>query len=221
MATGGTTRADQPERPGAEHWVPDDADVADLRSAAEGCRGCELWAPATQVVFSQGSQHARMMMVGEQPGDKEDVQGEPFVGPAGALLRRAIDEAGIELDDVYLTNSVKHFHFEQRGKRRIHQKPELGQMVACRPWLDAELRAVEPELIVPLGATAVRVLLGPEVRVTKQRGQLLTQETPLGVRRFVPTVHPSSILRGPSSTRHESYEAFVADLRTAGAVLSR
>jgi DNA polymerase len=214
-------RADHPERPGAQQWVPDDADVATLRGAAESCRGCELWAPATQVVFSSGSPHARMMMVGEQPGDKEDQQGEPFVGPAGALLRRAIDEAGIALDDVYLTNSVKHFHFEQRGKRRIHQKPELGQLVACRPWLDAELEAVDPELIVPLGATAVRVLLGPDVRVTKQRGQLLTHETVAGPRQFVPTVHPSSILRGPSSARHESYAAFVADLRTAAAALSR
>jgi DNA polymerase len=162
-----------------------------------------------------------MMMVGEQPGDKEDQQGEPFVGPAGALLRRAVDEVGIDLGDVYLTNAVKHFRFEQRGKRRIHQKPELGNMVACRPWLDAELAAVDPELIVPLGATAVRVLLGPDVRVTKQRGQLITQDTALGAWRFVPTVHPSSILRGPSSARHEAYEAFVADLRTAAQALSR
>jgi DNA polymerase len=173
------------------------------------------------VVFSSGSAHARLMMVGEQPGDKEDRAGEPFVGPAGALLRRAIDEAGIPLDDVYLTNAVKHFRFEQRGKRRIHQKPELGQMVACQPWLGAELDAVDPELIVPLGATAVRVLLGPGVRVTKTRGQLLTHETTQGLRRFVPTVHPSSILRGPSSARHAGYEAFVADLRTAAEAVSR
>jgi uracil-DNA glycosylase family protein len=211
----------EPERPGAQQWVPEDAPIAELREAAEACRGCELWATATQVVFSTGSPHARMMMVGEQPGDKEDQQGEPFVGPAGALLRRAVDEVGIDLGDVYLTNAVKHFRFEQRGKRRIHQKPELGNMVACRPWLDAELAAVDPELIVPLGATAVRVLLGPDVRVTKQRGQLITEDTPLGPRRFVPTVHPSSILRGPSSARHEAFEAFVADLRTAARALSR
>jgi DNA polymerase len=213
--------SDEPERPGAQQWVPEDAPVAELREAAEACRGCELWTTATQVVFSTGSPNARMMMVGEQPGDKEDQQGEPFVGPAGALLRRAVDEVGIDLGDVYLTNAVKHFRFEQRGKRRIHQKPELGNMVACRPWLDAELAAVNPELIVPLGATAVRVLLGPDVRVTKQRGQLITQDTPLGARRFMPTVHPSSILRGPSSARHEAYEAFVADLRTAAQALSR
>ena len=213
--------SDEPERPGAQRWVPEDAPIAELRGAAEACRGCELWATATQVVFSTGSPHARMMMVGEQPGEKEDQQGEPFVGPAGALLRRAVDEVGIDLGDVYLTNAVKHFRFEQRGKRRIHQKPELGNMVACRPWLDAELAAVDPELIVPLGATAVRVLLGPDVRVTKQRGQLITQDTRLGARRFVPTVHPSSILRGPSSARHEAYEAFVADLRTAAQALSR
>jgi uracil-DNA glycosylase len=209
------------DRPGAQQWVPEDAPIAQLREAAEACRGCELWATATQVVFSTGSPHARMMMVGEQPGDKEDQQGEPFVGPAGTLLRRAVDEVGIDLGDVYLTNAVKHFRFEQRGKRRIHQKPELGNMVACRPWLDAELAAVDPELIVPLGATAVRVLLGPDVRVTKQRGQLITEDTPLGPRRFVPTVHPSSILRGPSSARHEAFEAFVADLRTAARALSR
>jgi DNA polymerase len=213
-------RADEPDRPGAERWVPEDAGVDDLREAAEACRGCELWAPATQVVFSTGSPHARMMMVGEQPGDKEDQQGEPFVGPAGALLRRAVDEAGIDLGDVYLTNAVKHFRFEQRGKRRIHQKPELGQMVACRPWLDAELAAVDPDLIVPLGATAVRVLLGPDVRVTKQRGQLIMHETPWGERRFVPTVHPSSILRGPSSARHEAFAALVADLGVAADALS-
>jgi uracil-DNA glycosylase len=209
------------DRPGAQQWVPKDAPIAQLREAAEACRGCELWATATQVVFSTGSPHARMMMVGEQPGDKEDQQGEPFVGPAGTLLRRAVDEVGIDLEDVYLTNAVKHFRFEQRGKRRIHQKPELGNMVACQPWLDAELAAVDPELIVPLGATAVRVLLGPDVRVTKQRGQLITEDTPLGPRRFVPTVHPSSILRGPSSARHEAFEAFVADLRTAARALSR
>jgi len=213
--------ADDPQRPGAGRWVPEDASVSRLRDAAEACRGCELWQPATQVVFSTGSPHARLMMVGEQPGNKEDQQGEPFVGPAGALLHRAIDEVGIDPAEVYLTNAVKHFRFEQRGKRRIHQTPELGNLVACRPWLDAELAAVDPELIVPLGATAVRALLGPDVRVTKQRGQLITQDTPQGARRFVPTVHPSSILRGPSSARHEAYEAFVADLRTAAQALSR
>jgi DNA polymerase len=213
--------SDEAERPGAQQWVPEHASLGELREAAGACRGCELWASATQVVFSSGTPHARMMMVGEQPGDKEDQQGEPFVGPAGALLRRAVDEVGIDLGDVYLTNAVKHFRFEQRGKRRIHQKPELGNMVACRPWLDAELAAVDPELIVPLGATAVRVLLGPDVRVTKQRGQLITQDSPIGERRFVPTVHPSSILRGPSSARHEAFESFVADLRTAAQALAR
>ena len=127
---------------------------------------------------------------------------------------------GIDPAEIYVTNAVKHFRFEQRGKRRIHQTPELGNLVACRPWLDAELAAVDPELIVPLGATAVRALLGPDVRVTKQRGQLITQDTPQGERRFVPTVHPSSILRGPSSARHEAFEAFVADLRVAARALS-
>lgn len=215
------TAADAPDRPGADRWVPAGAGVSELRDAAVACRGCELWRPATQVVFSSGSQHARVMMVGEQPGDKEDRQGEPFVGPAGSMLRRAVDEAGIDLGDVYLTNVVKHFRFEQRGKRRIHQKPELGQMIACQPWLDAELRAVEPELIVPLGATAVRALLGPDVRVTKQRGELIVHETPIGERPFVPTVHPSSILRGPSSARVGGLAALVADLRVAASALSR
>jgi len=200
---------------------PGQSDEAPPKEALDECRRCELWEHATQGVPGEGPAGARLMLVGEQPGDKEDVVGEPFVGPAGRLLDKALAEAGLAAEDTYLTNAVKHFRFEQRGKRRIHQTPELGNMVACRPWLDAELAAVDPELIVPLGATAVRVLLGPDVRVTKQRGQLITQDTRLGARRFVPTVHPSSILRGPSSARHEAYEAFVADLRTAAQALSR
>lgn len=204
--------ADEPERPGAQEWVPDRGGVTALRKAAPDCRGCELWEPATQVVFSSGSAQARIVMVGEEPGDAEDRAGEPFVGPAGKLLRRAIEEAGIALEEVYLTNAIKHFSFVQRGKRRIHQKPDLGQMVACRPWLEEELRYVDPDLTVLLGASAARQVLGPGIKVTQQRGQVLTRETTRGERRFVPTVHPSSILRA-RDRRHEAYAAFVTDLK--------
>jgi DNA polymerase len=169
-------------------------------------------------VFSSGSAHARVVMVGEEPGDAEDRAGEPFVGPAGKLLRRAVEEAGIALEEVYLTNAIKHFSFVQRGKRRIHQKPDLGQMVACRPWLEAELQYLDPGLTVLLGASAARQVLGPGIKVTKQRGQVLTRETTLGDRRFVPTVHPSSILRA-GDRRHDAYAAFLADLRAVAAAL--
>ncbi|HET8601359.1 MAG TPA: UdgX family uracil-DNA binding protein [Segeticoccus sp.] len=204
--------AEELERPGAEQWVPESGGIAALRRAAPGCRGCELWEPATQVVFSSGSAHARIVMVGEEPGDAEDLAGEPFVGPAGKLLRRAIEEAGIAMEEVYLTNAIKHFSFVQRGKRRIHRKPDLAQMVACRPWLEAELRYVDPDLTVLLGASAARQVLGPGIKVTQQRGQVLTRETTLGERRFIPTVHPSSILRA-RERRHDAYAAFVADLK--------
>jgi uracil-DNA glycosylase len=192
--------------------------VAQLREAAAGCRGCELWEPATQVVFSSGDAHARVAMVGEQPGDVEDREGVPFVGPAGKLLLRACQDAGLDSRDLYLTNAVKHFRFEQRGKRRIHQKPDLGQMVACRPWLEAELQRVDPELIVALGATAVRSLLGTGVRVTQQRGQLLTRDPGWGERLFLVTVHPSSILRA-GEARQSAYDELVADLRVAAQAL--
>ena len=158
-------------------------------------------------------------MVGEQPGDVEDKEGVPFVGPAGRLLQRACDDAGLAAEDLYLTNAVKHFRFEQQGKRRLHKKPDLAHMVACRPWLDAELAEVDPELVVVLGATAVRALLGPDVSVTKQRGQLLTRETGRGERLFLPTVLPSAVLR-TRGDRQATYDAFVADLRVAAAQLS-
>lgn len=189
----------------AADFLPEVLSLPALRQAAAGCKACHLWELGTQTVFGEGAADAEIMFVGEQPGDQEDRAGRPFVGPAGRLFDQALEAAGIDRSDTYVTNAVKHFKWTAKGKRRIHQKPNWAEMTACRPWLDAELAAVDPELIVPLGATAVRVLLGPDVRVTKQRGQLITQDTALGARRFVPTVHPSSILRGPSSARHEAY----------------
>jgi DNA polymerase len=208
-----------PHRPGAKEWVPKGAGVDDLRKAAPACRGCELWEPATQVVFSAGSPNARVALVGEQPGDQEDRQGVPFVGPAGRLLQQALDEAGIERGDVYVTNAVKHFRFTQSapGKRRIHQTPDRVHVEACRPWFVAEMTAVDPDLVVCLGATAAKAILGPSFRVTKQRGEVIERETSLGLRRFVATVHPSSILR--SDDRDTAYAAFLADLHVVAGCL--
>ena len=200
----------------AAAFVPADADVPELRKAATGCRGCELWEPATQVVFSAGNDRAPIVLVGEQPGDAEDRQGVPFVGPAGKLLQRAIAEAGIAVADVYVTNAVKHFRFTERGHRRIHATPQVSHIKACRPWLEAELRRVDPQLIVCLGATAAKALLGPAFRVTQSRGQVLEQETPVGVRRVLATVHPSSVLRADDAERDAAFTGLVADLRVAG-----
>jgi uracil-DNA glycosylase len=202
-------------RPGAAQWVPESDDLDDLRAAAPQCRGCELWEPATQVVFSAGNPRAPIALVGEQPGDVEDQRGIPFVGPAGRLLQQCLDDAGIARDDVYVTNAVKHFRFTERGKRRIHQTPELGHISACRPWLVAELRIVDPRLVVVLGATAAKSLLGPDFRVTKQRGEVIEQQTTLGPRKFLATVHPSSILRAPGDEREAARQSLVADLRVA------
>jgi uracil-DNA glycosylase len=207
------------DRPGAERWVPANADPQQLREAAPACRGCELWQPATQVVFSVGPPTARVVLVGEQPGDVEDREGEPFVGPAGRLLMKAVDDAGLERDELYLTNAVKHFRFTERGKRRIHQTPDIGHLVACHPWVEAELEAVDPELVVALGATAARSVIGRDVKVTRQRGEVLVRDTPNGQRRFVPTVHPSSVLRARGPDHRPAYEAFVADLRVVAELL--
>jgi len=201
-----------PARPGAQEWVPDGGDVAALREAAPGCRGCELWEPATQVVFSAGSASAPVALVGEQPGDQEDQRGIPFVGPAGQLLQRAMAEAGLGADQVYVTNAVKHFRFTPRGKRRIHATPEAAHVTACRPWLTAELRAVAPRVVVCLGATAVRSLLGTEVKVMRDRGRPMTRPTSTGEVVFVVTAHPSSVLRVPEEGREAAYRALVADL---------
>jgi uracil-DNA glycosylase family protein len=208
------------ERPGAQQWVPEAAAVDLLRAAAHECRGCELWHDATQVVFSAGSPTARLALVGEQPGDEEDRRGIPFVGPAGRLLQKALDEADIPRADVYVTNAVKHFRFRTSGpgKRRIHATPEAVHIAACKPWLAAELRDVDPELVICLGATAVRALLGADIRVLRDRGQVLERETTRGTRRFLVTVHPSSVLRSPD--RDAAYAALVADLRVATGVLA-
>jgi DNA polymerase len=207
------------ERPGAQEWVPPDASIDQLRHAVQACRGCELWAGATQAVFSAGSTRARLALVGEQPGDQEDRTGIPFVGPAGKLLQRALDEVGIARTDVYVTNTVKHFRFSRTapGKRRIHQTPDRVHVEACRPWLIAEMTRLDPALVVCLGATAAKALLGSAFRVTKERGQVLTRETSLGEKNFLATVHPSSVLR--STDRDGAYAAFRADLAAAAEVL--
>jgi uracil-DNA glycosylase family protein len=189
------------------------------RKAAKDCRDCDLWRHGTQTVFGEGAKHARIMFVGEQPGDREDQEGRPFVGPAGALLDKALLEAGIDRKQTYVTNAVKHFKWEPRGKRRIHKKPNSIEIAACRQWLDAEMELVRPELIVCLGATAAQALLGRAFRVTKQRGQLLQLA---GGSKILATVHPSSILRAPDEeTRHQDFGKFVSDLRVVAAGLQR
>ena len=199
----------------AASWVPPDADIPALRAAAVNCRGCELWEPATQVVFSGGSDVARLMLVGEQPGDVEDREGVPFVGPAGRLLQRAVDDAGIARNDLYVTNAVKHFRFTLRGKRRIHQTPQVSHIVACQPWLEAEILRVDPSLVVVLGATAARSVLGVGFRVSKQRGQVIEAGTPVGPRRVLATMHPSAVLRMRGEEHDQAYADLVADLRVA------
>ena len=197
--------------------MPDHPTVERLREAAAGCKGCDLWSNATQTVFGEGSEHAKLMLVGEQPGDHEDVEGKPFVGPAGRLLDAALERAAIPRANVYVTNVVKHFKWVRRGKRRLHEKPNSQEVRACRPWLDAEVKTVQPRLVVLLGATAAQAVLGPTVRVTKQRGQVVN--TPLGVQGLA-TVHPSSILRAPDDdSRREAMDAFVEDLRVAARYL--
>src|SRR5687767_9758934 len=193
--------------------------LVEAREAARGCRACRLWERATQTVFGEGpNQKARFVLVGEQPGDREDLTGTPFVGPAGRLLDDALDEAGIDRKTVYLTNVVKHFSFEQRGKRRIHKKPKADEIRACRPWMESELLALQPELIVCLGATAAQAIMGRTFRVTQQRGVIMA--SPFG--QVLATVHPSSILRAPDDeTRREEMKLFIKDLRVANASLAR
>jgi uracil-DNA glycosylase family protein len=199
----------------AEPWIPEHADIDGLRAAAPSCRGCELWEPATQVVFSAGNPHARMALVGEQPGDVEDQRGIPFVGPAGTLLQRALADAGVAVRDVYVTNAVKHFRFTRQGKRRIHATPQMAHIKACRPWLERKLTVVDPTLIVCLGATAAKSLLGSSFRVTQQRGQVLELPTPIGVRQVFATIHPSAVLRAQGDDHDQAYAGLVADLRVA------
>ncbi len=203
----------------AAAWVPESRSLPRLRDAATECRGCELWADATQVVFSVGTRTARLMLVGEQPGDVEDREGEPFVGPAGRILDDVLQQAGIERREVYLTNAVKHFRHETRGKRRIHQKPSVGHISACGPWLEAEVAAVRPAVVVCLGATAGRAVLGRPVRVGDERGQVLEpgSKAVAGLAAVVLTSHPSSVLRlRDRDERHAAMDSLVDDLRVAG-----
>jgi DNA polymerase len=187
--------------------------LGELREAAAGCRACDLWKNATQTVFGEGSQGAGMMLVGEQPGDREDIEGKPFVGPAGRLLDRALEEAGIDRRNVYVTNAVKHFRWTRRGKRRLHEKPNAQQIRACRPWLESEIAIVKPHIVVLLGATAAQSVMGPGFRVSRQRGEVMA--SPLGAP-VLATVHPSSILRATDdASRDVALASFVADLRVA------
>lgn len=193
--------------------APQTTSLTTLREAARGCTACPLYKNATQTVFGEGPKNARLMLVGEQPGDQEDLSGKPFIGPAGRLLDRALEEAGIDRHAVYVTNTVKHFKWEPRGKRRIHQKPSSRDIAACRPWLEAELRVVRPGVLVCLGATAAQALFGASFRVTRERGKVLESEL---VSCVVTTVHPSSLLRQPDEeSRRREYALFVNDLRGA------
>lgn len=199
---------------GAEKWVPHDGGMRKVRATLGDCRGCELWEDAERAVAGEGPVRSRMMLVGETPGDHEDKEGHVFVGPAGRLLDRALDEAGIKRSDIYLTNAVKHFRFEREGKRRIHKTPSAGQITACHPWLARELEIVKPALVVIMGAVAARSLMGPSFKVTQHRGEKV--ELPDGGT-AIATVHPSAVVRSQDFTR--DLGLFVDDLRAALALL--
>jgi len=205
--------------PSAADFMPPRRSLAALRRAARECRGCGLYAQATQTVFGEGPARARLVLVGEQPGNDEDLAGKPFVGPAGRLLDAALAEAGLSRKDCYVTNAVKHFKWEPRGKRRLHSKPNAGEQRACRPWLDAELQQVHPQVTVCLGATAAQLLLGAAFRVTTQHGQALQAA---GTGTVVATIHPSSVLRQRTpEERERAYAMLVADLRIAAGLLRK
>src|SRR5690349_12094696 len=198
---------------------PEVSSWSSLREAAQDCTACHLYKHATQTVFGEGPKNAPIMMVGEQPGDYEDVAGKPFVGPAGKIMDRALAEAGIDRKKVYVTNAVKHFKWEPRGKRRLHKKPNAREIAACRPWLEAELRVIKPKLLVCLGATAAQTVFGPAFRVTRERGKVLSSKL---APKVLATVHPSSLLRQPDEeSRQREYERFVVDLRTARTAASK
>jgi DNA polymerase len=198
--------------------IPANASVPQLRAAAQSCKNCDLYRHATQTVFGEGSQRSKLLLVGEQPGDQEDLSGHPFVGPAGKLLDQCLEAAGIDRKKVYVTNAVKHFKWEPRGKRRIHKKPKAAEIAACRPWLDAEIAAIHPQVILCLGATAAQALLGKNFRVTQHRGAFV--DSPLAPY-LAATVHPSSILRAPDEqSRHEEKTRFIADLKKIARILS-
>lgn len=205
--------------PTAAPFVPPRPTLPKLREAAAGCKGCDLWKLGTQTVFGEGAPHARVIFVGEQPGDQEDKAGKPFVGPAGRILDKALIEAGIDRKEVYVTNAVKHFKWEPRGKRRIHKKPNQLEINACRPWLEAEVAVLKPLVIVCLGATAAQSLLGKSFKVTQRRGELIPHDLAHYV---VATVHPSSILRAPDEDRrHDEMGRFIDDLKQVAAALKK
>ncbi len=202
----------------AADFVPPTRGLSTLRRAAADCRGCPLWKDATQTVFGKGKRSAELMLVGEQPGDREDREGEPFVGPAGRVLAEALEEAGIDRGDAYVTNAVKHFKWRPRGKRRLHQTPRVGEVEACRPWLEAELEAVEPRAVVALGSTAAKALFGNSVKVMRDRGRLL--ESPLAPLAAV-TIHPSAVLRlREREERREALAAMADDLRSVATAMA-
>jgi uracil-DNA glycosylase len=203
----------------ATPFLPEKRTLSALREAAAGCRGCHLWRGATQTVFGEGLKRARVMLVGEQPGDKEDLAGKPFVGPAGRELDKGLETAGIARDEAYVTNVVKHFKFEERGRRRIHQTPKRFEIDACSPWLEEELRVVEPDALVLLGATAAKALMGSSFRLTRHRGELLESElAPI----VTATIHPSAILRQQDdASRSAERESFAEDLRVVAKALAR
>jgi uracil-DNA glycosylase family protein len=201
----------------AAAYLPDKLSLKALREAVQACRGCPLYANATQAVLGEGARESEVMMVGEQPGDQEDRQGRPFVGPAGKILDQALEEAGIDRTKTYVTNAVKHFKWQARGKRRIHQKPNWSELAACRPWLDAELEVVKPRVLVCLGATAAQALLGRDFRVTRQRG--VPVDSPLA-EYVVATIHPSAVLRQQDDeSRHGEMRGLVRDLRVVAGLL--
>ncbi|HEU4488240.1 MAG TPA: UdgX family uracil-DNA binding protein [Actinomycetota bacterium] len=197
--------------------IPAEPDLEQLRDVAQGCTGCDLYQRGTQTVFGEGARKADVMLVGEQPGDQEDRKGRPFVGPAGRVLDDALEQAGIDRRRAYVTNVVKHFKWEARGKRRIHKKPNASEIMACRPWLDAEIEVVRPRALVCLGATAAQALLGKDFRVSRSRGESVESKLAPFV---MATVHPSSILRGPEEERARAFEEFVSDLSVVARQLS-
>src|SRR2546423_4841454 len=214
----GSMTKNKPE-PSAEEFFPERKSLKAFREAAADCKACDLWERGTQTVFGEGARRAEIVFVGDQPGNEEDLTGHPFVGPAGHLLDDALAEAGIDRTQTYVTNVVKHFKWEPRGKRRIHKKPNAGEINACRPWLEAEISLVKPKVIVCLRATAAQALLGPQFKVTKQRGQFI--ESTLAPY-IMATVHPSSILRAPDDeTRHDEKRKFIDDLKRVARVLSK
>jgi uracil-DNA glycosylase family protein len=202
----------------AADYLPEQRDVESLRRAAAGCRGCDLWRNATQTVFGEGPADAEMVLLGEQPGDQEDKQGHPFVGPAGGVLRRALEEIGVDPGRTYMTNAVKHFRWELRGKRRIHKTPSQIEIVACQPWFAAELDALTPQILVLLGSVAAKSVFGAGFRVTRERGQI--REGPKGLPTMA-TVHPSSVLRSGDDDRRRAMEDFVRDLAVAAQLVAQ